>query len=250
MKTETKFLDNVESIPILGSIARVVRQNMGILIGFLVLLVFLGVFAENFLSWANLVNLMRSVSTNAILAIGVMLSIMLAGIDLTCGALVALSGVVAVLSMAQFGLPLPVALLLGVLIGLIIGLLNGLIIAYTGIHPFVVTLAMQSICRGAAYLAAGGQPVTVRSPAFTALGNGYLGPIPLPVIYMLVLFFLLYLLLNKTRLGRHIYALGGNPTAAKYSGINVTRVKVFVWAVSGFLAAFAGVVLASRMSSG
>lgn len=79
MKTETKFLDNVENIPILGSIARVVRQNMGILIGFLVLLVFLGVFAENFLSWANLVNLMRSVSTNAILAIGVMLSIMLAG---------------------------------------------------------------------------------------------------------------------------------------------------------------------------
>jgi ribose transport system permease protein len=109
---------------------------------------------------------------------------------------------------------------------------------------------MQSICRGAAYLAAGGAPVTVRNPAFTALGNGSLGPIPFPVIYMIVLFILLYLLLNKTRLGRHIYALGGNPTAAKYSGINVTRVKVFVWSVSGFLAAFAGVVLASRMSSG
>ena len=250
MKTQTKVLDKLEDVPAIGSIAKVIKANMGILIGFVVLLVFLSIFAENFLSWANIVNLMRSVSTNAILAIGVMLSIMLAGIDLTCGALVALSGVVAVLSMTQFGLPLPVALVAGTLIGVIVGLANGVIIAYTGIHPFVVTLAMQSICRGAAYLAAGGKPVTVRSEAFTTLGNGYLGPIPLPVIYMLVLFFLLYLLLNKTRLGRHIYALGGNPTAAKYSGINVTRVKIFVWAVSGLLASFAGVVLASRMSSG
>lgn len=250
MKEEVSPLEKAGKIPVVGSIVNVVRQNMGILIGFLVLFGFLSIFADNFLSWANIVNLMRSVSTNAILAIGVMLSIMLAGIDLTCGALVALSGVVAVLSMAQFGLPLPLALLSGVLIGLVVGLLNGLIIAYTGIHPFVVTLAMQSICRGAAYLTAGGQPVTVHSKAFTALGNGYLGPIPLPVVYMLVLFALLYLLLNRTRLGRHIYALGGNPTAARYSGINVTKVKVFVWSVSGLLAAFAGVVLASRMSSG
>lgn len=250
MKAHTMTVEKLRDVPVLGPAAKVVKANMGILIGFLLLLVFLSVFADNFLSWANIVNLMRSVSTNAILAIGVMLSIMLAGIDLTCGALVALSGVVAVLSMSQFGMPLPVALMLGVLIGLLVGLANGVIIAYTGIHPFVVTLAMQSICRGAAYLAADGRPVTVRSDAFTALGNGYLGPIPLPVIYMLVLFFLLYLLLNKTRLGRHIYALGGNPTAAKYSGINVVLVKVFVWTVSGLLAAFAGVVLASRMSSG
>ena len=250
MKSEAQLLDRAEGIPVVGSIAKFIKQNLGILIGFLVLLVFLSIFAENFLTWGNIVNLMRSVSTNAILAIGVMLSIMLAGIDLTCGALVALSGVVAVLSLNNFGMPLPVALFAGIIIGLVIGLVNGLVIAYTGIHPFVVTLAMQSICRGAAYLAAGGQPVTARNTAFTQLGNGYLGPIPLPVIYMLVLFFLLYLLLNKTRLGRHIYALGGNPTAAKYSGINVIKVKVFVWAISGLLAAFAGVVLASRMSSG
>ena len=104
MKTQTKVLDKLEDVPVIGSIAKVIKANMGILIGFVVLLVFLSIFAENFLSWANIVNLMRSVSTNAILAIGVMLSIMLAGIDLTCGALVALSGVVAVLSMTQFGL--------------------------------------------------------------------------------------------------------------------------------------------------
>lgn len=250
MGTEAKFLDRIDNVPVVGSISRVIKQNAGILVAFLALTIFLSIFADNFLSWANIVNLMRSVSTNAMLAIGVMLSIMLAGIDLTCGALVALSGVVVVLSMSQFGIPLPVALLIGMIIGLVVGLANGVVIAYTGIHPFVVTLAMQSICRGAAYLVAGGQPVTIRSPLFTALGNGYLGPIPLPVIYMIVLFILLYLLLNKTRLGRHIYALGGNPTAAKYSGIDVNKVKIFVWTVSGFLASFAGVVLASRMSSG
>ncbi|KFJ05513.1 ABC transporter permease [Bifidobacterium tsurumiense] len=250
MKNGIDLLDRVGEVPVAGSVSKFIKQNLGILIGFATLLVFLSIFADNFLSWANMVNLMRSVSTNAILAIGVMLSIMLAGIDLTCGALVALSGVVAVLSLNNFGLPLPLAIVTGVIIGVVVGLLNGLVIAYTGIHPFVVTLAMQSICRGAAYLAAGGQPVTARNTAFTALGNGYLGPIPLPVVYMIVLFFLLYLLLNKTRLGRHIYALGGNPTAAKYSGINVVKVKVFVWAVSGLLSAFAGVVLASRMSSG
>ena len=247
---KTKQLSSWQSVPVLGSIITFFKQNMGILMGFTVLLVFLSIAADNFLTWSNLVNLMRSVSTNAILAIGVMLSIMLAGIDLTVGALVALSGVVTVLSMVQFGLPLPVALVLGMLVGLIAGIANGIVIAYTGIHPFVVTLAMQSICRGAAYLLADGRPVTVRNEMFTVIGNGSLGPIPLPVIYMLVLFVLLYILLNKTRLGRHIYAIGGNPVAAQYSGININKVKIFVWSVSGLLAAFAGVVLASRMSSG
>lgn len=248
--TKTGVLDKVDDVPVVGSVARVIKANAGILIGFVLLSVFLSLFAKNFLTWPNMVNLLRTVSTNAMLAIGVTLAIMLAGIDLTCSAMVALSGVVTVLSLNNFGLPIPVAILLGCLVGVVIGGISGVIIAKTGIHPFVVTLAMQSICRGSAYLLANGAPVTTSNKAFTQLGNGYLGPIPLPVVYMLILFFLMYLLLNKTRLGRHIYALGGNPTAAKYAGINTFLVKVFVWTVSGLLAAFAGVVMASRMSSG
>lgn len=245
-----EVIDVTEDLPVLKSIIKFVRQNTGILAGFILLFLFLAFFAENFLTWGNTINLMRSVSTNALLAVGVMLTIMLAGIDLTGGALVAVSGVVAVISLGTLGLPIPVAVGCGVLVGLLTGVVNGIVIAYTGIHPFVVTLAMQSICRGAAYLLAGGQPVTVDNEDFSRIGNGFLGPVPLPVVYMLVVFLFLFVLLNKTRMGRHIYALGGNPTAARFSGINIIKVKVFVWTVSGVLAAFAGVVLASRMASG
>jgi ribose transport system permease protein len=175
---------------------------------------------------------------------------MLGGIDLTGGALLAFAGCVSVVALDRLGLPIPVAIACGLAVGLLSGFINGVIIAYSGIHPFVVTLAMMSICRGGAYLIADGRPVPLRNDAFSGLGIGYLGPAPLPVVYMLVFLLLAYLLLNRTRIGRHIYAVGGNPVAAKYSGINIIRVKIMVWTISGFLGAFGGVVLAARMSSG
>jgi ribose transport system permease protein len=156
--------------------------------------------------------------------------------------------------MNRLGFPMPAAIGLGLAIGTLVGAINGTIIAYSGIHPFVVTLAMQSICRGSAYLIADGRPIPMDAgplkDAFVNLGNGYLGPIPFPVVYMLIYLFLMYLLLNRTRIGRHLYAVGGNAVAAKYSGINIIRVKVMVWTISGFLAAFAGIILAARMASG
>lgn len=245
-----RALDRYENHPFAGPFVRFFKANIGILLGFLVLFAVLSLTAENFFTSANFLNVMRTVSTNAYLAIGVMMAIMLGGIDLTGGALIALSGCVTVVSMQRFGAPIPVAVVLGLLIGVIAGCANGVIIAYTGIHPFVVTLAMQSICRGAAYLIANGQPVSIMNEPFTRLGNGYLGPLPLPVIYTLVFMFLAYLLLNKTKIGRHVFAVGGNATAARFSGINIKKVKIMVWTISGFLASFGGVILASRMSSG
>jgi ribose transport system permease protein len=243
-------VSNLENYPFLGSVVRYFKQNSGILIGFMVLFVVLSIFAERFFSYDNFINVLRTVSTNAVLSIGVMMAIMLGGIDLTGGALLAFSGCVAVVALDRFGAPIPVAFASGLLIGLIAGFINGVIIAFSGIHPFVVTLAMMSICRGGAYLIADGKPVPLRNDAFTELGNGYLGPVPLPVVYMLCFLFLAYMLLNKTKIGRHIYAVGGNPIAAKYSGINIIRVKIMVWTISGFLGAFGGVILAARMSSG
>lgn len=149
-----------------------------------------------------------------------------------------------------FGLPMPVGILVGILIGVVVGFLNGAVITYTGIHPFVVTLAMQSVCRGAAYLLANGSPVTTRNASFGSFGTGTLGIIPYPVIYMTVFLILDYLLLNKLRTGRHIYAVGGNETSARFSGINVKKIKILVWTISGAIAGFCGVVLAARMSSG
>ena len=226
-------------------------QNWGILLGLLVLCVIFSIFGSNFLTTNNLLNLLRTCATNCYLAIGVQMAIILAGIDLTGGALAAFTGVMTVAAFEWWGMPVGVAVAMGVLFGLVIGFLNGAIVAYTGIHPFVVTLAMQSICRGTAYLVANGSPVTAYGQdAFAEIGQGSSGPVPLPVVYMIIFLILDYFFLNKTKTGRHIYAVGGNEVSARFSGINVNKIKILVWTISGTLAGFCGVVLASRMSSG
>lgn len=226
------------------------NRNWGILLGLLVMCVIFTVFGNNFLSRTNMINLLRTCATNCYLAIGVQMAIILCGIDLTGGALAALSGVICVMTFENFGLPIWMGILVGIVIGIIIGCINGTIITYTGIHPFVVTLAMQSICRGAAYLLANGSPVTTTDRSFSSFGTGSLGPIPLPVVYMTIFLILDFFLLNKTRTGRHVYAVGGNETSARFSGINVNKIKILVWTISGAMAGFCGVVLAARLSSG
>ena len=226
-------------------------QNWGILLGLAILCVIFSIFGNNFLTQKNILNLLRTCATNCFLAIGVQMAIILAGIDLTGGALAALSGVMTVAAFQWWGFPVQLAVLMGILIGVVIGLLNGVIVAYTGIHPFVVTLAMQSFCRGTAYLVANGSPVTAYgNDGFAKIGQGSLGPVPLPVVYMIIFLILDYFFLNKTQTGRHIYAVGGNEVSARFSGINVKKIKILVWTISGALAGFCGVVLASRLASG
>lgn len=226
------------------------KQNWGILLALLVMCTFFIIFGNNFLTQTNIVNLLRTCATNCYLAIGVQLAIILAGIDLTGGALAALSGVICVMTFEKAGLPIGMGIVAGILFGIVVGMINGAVVTYTGIHPFVVTLAMQSICRGAAYLLANGSPVTTTNRSFGSFGTGSLGPIPYPVIYMAIFLVLDYFLLNKTRTGRHIYAVGGNETSARFSGININKIKILVWTISGAMAGFCGVVLAARMSSG
>ena len=198
-------------------------QNWGILLGLAILCVIFSIFGNNFLTQKNILNLLRTCATNCFLAIGVQMAIILAGIDLTGGALAALSGVMTVAAFQWWGFPVQLAVLMGILIGVVIGLLNGVIVAYTGIHPFVVTLAMQSLCRGTAYLVANGSPVTAYgNDGFAKIGQGSLGPVPLPVVYMIIFLILDYFFLNK----------------------------ILVWTISGALAGFCGVVLASRLASG
>lgn len=226
------------------------KQNWGILLALFGMCLVFTIFGNNFLTRTNIVNLLRTCATNCYLAIGVQLAIILAGIDLTGGALAALSGVICVMTFENAGLPLWAGIAAGILIGVIVGFINGTVVTYTGIHPFVVTLAMQSTCRGAAYLLANGSPVTTTNRSFGAFGTGMLGAIPLPVVYMTIFLIFDFFLLNKTRTGRHIYAVGGNETAARFSGININKIKILVWTISGAMAGFCGVVLAARMSSG
>ncbi|MDO4475658.1 MAG: ABC transporter permease [Lachnospiraceae bacterium] len=226
-------------------------NNWGILLGLAILCVIFSVFGNNFLTQKNMLNLLRTCATNCYLAIGVQMAIILAGIDLTGGALAALTGVMSVAAFSWWGIPVPVAVAMGIILGGVIGAANGIIVAFTGIHPFVVTLAMQSICRGTAYLVANGSPVTAYGEdSFAFIGQGSLGPVPLPVVYMLIFLVMDFFFMNKTQTGRHIYAVGGNEVAARFSGINVKKIKILVWTISGTLAGFCGVVLASRLSSG
>lgn len=232
------------------SVQEYFKQNWGILLALFSMCLIFTIFGNNFLTQTNIVNLLRTCATNCYLAIGVQLAIILAGIDLTGGALAALSGVICVMTFENAGLPIWAGIAAGILIGVIVGLINGTVVTYTGIHPFVVTLAMQSICRGTAYLMANGSPVTTTNRSFGSFGTGMLGPVPLPVVYMTIFLIFDFFLLNKTRTGRHIYAVGGNETAARFSGININKIKILVWTVSGAMAGFCGVVLAARMSSG
>ncbi len=239
--------DNKASNPI----AHYFQENMGILIAFVALCIFLEIMNQRFFTWSNWLTILDNVSKTGYLAIGIMLCIMLGGIDLIAGAGIACSGVLCVVCMERWGLPMVVAIIAGLLVGVIAGMANGFIIAYSGIHPFVVTLAMQSILRGAAYLLAGAQPVPLYvNEVFPRIGIARVFGVPLPIIYLVILFFLQWLLLNKTKTGRYVYAVGGNETAARFSGINVEKIKILVWTISGVLCAFAGIVLAAKLKSG
>jgi ribose transport system permease protein len=147
-------------------------------------------------------------------------------------------------------MPIPGALITGILVGVLFGMFNGLIIAKTTIPAFIVTLATMNIARGFAYVYTGGSPVRVVSKAWQFIGAGYIGIFPVPVLIMIAVLIVTALLMNNTRLGRHIYAVGGNVQAASFSGISVSSIKFWIYTYSGLMAGIAGVVLASRMYSG
>lgn len=226
------------------------KRYAGILIGLVLLCIFLGFFSPAFLRMTNILNVLRQVSVNAIIAFGMTFAILICGIDLSVGSILAISGTIAAGLITRNELPVPLAVLGGLATGTFIGFLNGSIIASTGMPPFIVTLAAMQIARGLAYVYTGGMPIRTLNESYNFIGTGYLGPIPLPIIYMLVLFIATGILLNKTRFGRHVYAVGGNKDAAIFSGIKVKRVEIIVYTLIGFLSAFTGVVLSARMYSG
>ena len=229
------------------------KTNMGILIAFAVLYLFLAInpaTSAAFLTRQNMFNVLRQISTNLYLACGMTMVIILGGIDLSVGSIIALSGCVAAACVSRHGMPIPCALLVGILIGVFFGMVNGTIIAKTTIPPFIVTLATMNVARGFAYVYTSGSPVRVVTKEWQFVGAGYIGPIPTPVIILANVLIVTGLLMNNTRLGRHIYAVGGNVQAARFSGISVEKVKFWIYTFSGLMAGLAGVVLASRMYSG
>ena len=235
------------------SIKRYFKDNLGILIALAAMILFLYVYPvthKTFLTQTNIFNVLRQSASNLMLACGMTMVIILGGIDLSVGSIIAMSGCFAAGAIVWGGLPEIVGILIGILSGLLFGLFNGFMISKTRIPPFIVTLASMNIAKGIAQVYSGGKPIRCMTEAWKFLGAGYVGPIPTPVITMFVVFIIACLLLNRTKIGRHIYAVGGNDTAAKFSGINTAKVKFVVFAFSGLMAGLAGVTIASRLYSG
>lgn len=229
------------------------KDNIGIIIALLAMCVFLVIFPttrSTFLTQKNVFNILRQNASNLFLATGMTMVIILGGIDLSVGSVIALSGCVAAGCVVNLGMPEVVAFLIAIGIGAVVGMANGLVICKTNIPPFIVTLASMNITKGIALVYTQGAPIRCMTDAFKFPGAGYIGPIPTPVILMLIIFVAAVLLVNRTHFGRHIYAVGGNPQAARFSGINVSKVKFLVHTFIGVMAGIAGVVIASRLYSG
>ena len=236
-----------------NGVVKYFKDNIGIIIALLAMFIFLTVFPttrSTFLTPKNMFNILRQNASNLFLATGMTMVIILGGIDLSVGSVIALSGVVAAGCVVNFGLPEAVGFIAAIAVGAAVGLFNGFIICKTDIPPFIVTLASMNITKGIALVLTGGAPIRCMTDAFKFPGAGYVGPVPTPVILMVVIFVVAALMINKTQLGRHIYAVGGNVQAAKFSGISVQKVKFIVYAYTGVMAGIAGVVIASRLYSG
>ena len=235
------------------AVKRYLKDNLGILCALAVMILFLYIYPtthSTFLTKTNIFNVLRQNAPNLLLSCGMTMVIILGGIDLSVGSIIAMSGCFAAGAVVWGGMPEIVGLTLGVLSGLMFGLFNGAVIAWTNIPPFIVTLASMNLAKGIAYVFSGGKPIRCMTDAWKFLGAGYVLGIPTPVWTMFIVFFLCVLFLNRTRIGRHIYAVGGNSTAAKFSGISTAKVKFTVFAISGTLAGLAGVTIASRLYSG
>lgn len=225
-------------------------SRYGILLSFLILFVALSFAHGNFLSTGNLLNVLRQVSINGILAIGMTFVILTGGIDLSIGSVLAVTGVVAG-SLVTGGDPSnPVlALLAAIAVGALFGTVNGTLIARFSVPPFVVTLGMLSMARGATLLYSNGRPIPNLSPAFRWLGQGFVLGIPVPVIVFALVFVLAWITLRFTVYGRWVYAVGGNVKSARTSGIPTRTVIFSVYALMGALAGLAGAILTARTTS-
>ena len=228
-------------------------DKFGIAIALLIEVIIFSLFSPYFFTSENILNVSLQVSITAIIAVGMTFVILTSGIDLSVGALVAFTGVVTT-SILKLDSPLAVNFLLmigvGLLLGTMSGALAGIFITRFNITPFIVTLALMTIWRGASYMFTDGRPVWGLPEQFSLLGSGRFMQIPYPTIIMLIIYGTAYVILHRTRFGRYIYAVGGNKEAARLAGINTNRILMSVYMMCGALSSLSGILLASRMNSG
>ena len=226
-----------------------ILKERAIYVVLLVMIIFFAVANKNFLTVNNLLNIAKQVSIYGIASIGMTYVILLGGIDLSIGSIISFVNIVTAYFMVNMGMNPWLAVIISLVICTVIGFLNGWVIAEIKMPPIIVTFASQTILAGCAYLICNGRPISRFDAGFLKIGQGYLGPIPIPIIIMIIAFIIGAFILVKTYFGRYFYALGGNEEAAELSGIRVKRVKYLVYALSGLFAGIAGIVMLSRANT-
>lgn len=222
------------------------------LIGLLIFSAIISLLSPRFLTSSNLLNVFRQTSINAIIAAGMTFVILTAGIDLSVGSILGFTGAIGA-SLLMGGMNVYLAMLIAITVGAFAGMVNGIIITKGKVQPFIATLATMIFLRGATLVFTNGKPVAVSasqvSGVFRWIGTGKLLGIPIPIVLMIIVFIICYYVLNHTQFGRHIYAVGGNEEASLLSGVNTHKVKIWAYTISGILAAVAGIIVTSRLSS-
>ncbi|MGI5848669.1 MAG: ABC transporter permease [Christensenellales bacterium] len=244
MKTDVKKME-------IKKVSRAeIYKKYGLVAFLVIIIIALSIVKPNFATYNNIMNVLRQISINGLLAIGMTYVILLAGIDLSLGSIVGFAGIVTAILAKNHEMTIVVPIVVGILAGGVIGLINGLLISYVRVPAFIQTLGMLSIARGLTYVMSNAKPVNGLSKDFLAMGSGYWFGVPIPVIILIIVFAIMLFILYKTKFGRYVYAIGGNEDAALVSGLKVRPLKVVVYAISGLLAGLAGVVLTSRVSAG
>jgi ribose transport system permease protein len=220
-------------------------KESGVLLALIVLIVFLGLYTDTFLTVNNILDTLRAVSFTGIAAIGQLMVILTGGLDLSVGSVMAMAGIVVAFLLNHLCIPL--AIIISMFIGVLVGFVNGLFVNKTEISPVIVTLAMLSIVRGLAFALSGGMPIGGMPSSFINLGVGKLLGIPIPILFFIIIGLLTHTILSKTAFGYHLYATGGNPTAARYSGVNTHNVKYLAYVFSGVMGVIGGILLTARI---
>ena len=222
------------------------------LIGLLVLIGIVSLISTSFLSIDNFLNILRQTSINAVIAMGMTFVILTAGIDLSVGSILAFAGAICA-SLIAMDTPLAVAICATLATGALLGAAGGSIVSVFGVQPFIATLVGMTMIRGGVLVFTEGRPISTGNfdvaNAFYEIGGGYVAGLPVPVLIAGLVFAFCWYLLNHTRTGRYVYAIGGNEQVARLAGINVRAVKIKVYALSGMLAALAGIILTARLES-
>lgn len=228
-----------------------IYQKIGILVILVVEIIVFSLATEKFLALNNIMLIGRQISFVGMSAVGMTMVLLLGEIDISVGSILAFSGCVTAKLMMESGWDILPAALVSVLLSMVFGLITGFFVTKLKISSLIATLAMQQIIKGCTYLLTGGIPIKIQSDEFKFLGQGFIaGVVPVPIVFMLVLFIVGYIVLHKTSFGRRIYAVGGNAEASRLSGIKTDRIKIIVFVISAAAAAVAGVIMASRLGTG